>query len=93
VLPSRTEALGYVLLEAYAAGLPIVASDVGGVREVIETARGGMLTKSNKEEIKEAIKSSSKIKIIRTKKVVWHYQDMVKNTIDVYKKILKMHDR
>ena len=92
-MPSRTEALGYVLLEAYAAGLPIVASDVGGVREVLETAGEGILVKLDVNQVREAIEKSSKIKIIRSKKVVWHYQDMIRSTIDLYKRILKTYDK
>lgn len=38
LLPSRTEALGYVLLEAGFAGVPALASDVGGIPEIVTDA-------------------------------------------------------
>ncbi len=43
VLPSRYEGLPYVLIEALMTGLPIVASDVGGTREVVQHGVNGLI--------------------------------------------------
>jgi glycosyltransferase involved in cell wall biosynthesis len=43
VLPSEWEAFGLVLLEAMAAGTPVVATAVGGVSEVLDDGRAGRL--------------------------------------------------
>lgn len=44
VLPSREEGMSLALLEAMAAGLPIVASDIPGNRLLIEHGQHGLLT-------------------------------------------------
>lgn len=51
VLPSRTEALGYVLLEAGIAKVPTIASRVGGIPEIIEHQKTGLLV--SKEDVRE----------------------------------------
>jgi glycosyltransferase involved in cell wall biosynthesis len=43
VLPSEYEAFGIVLLEAMAAGKPVVATRTGGMVEVVEEGRTGLL--------------------------------------------------
>ena len=42
-VPSRYESLGYVLLEAALAGLPIISSPVGVAEEVIQNGRNGLI--------------------------------------------------
>ena len=43
IVPSRAEALGLVNIEAMAVGVPVVASRVGGVAEVVGDGVGGIL--------------------------------------------------
>jgi hypothetical protein len=56
LLPSRTEAFPYTILEAGMAGVPIIATSVGGVPEVIHDMQNGILVHpQNPKEIAEAI--------------------------------------
>jgi len=56
VLPSIAETFGIVLLEAMQAGVPIVATKVGGVPDVIEDDKNGLLVKSrNSKSLADAI--------------------------------------
>ncbi len=50
LLPSLKEGLPYVVLEAATAGVPVVASDVGGIPEILEGARDGFLVNPRDSE-------------------------------------------
>jgi glycosyltransferase involved in cell wall biosynthesis len=96
VLPSRTESSGYVLLEAGLAGLPIVATNVGGIPEIIEDNVTGLLVPSENPRalsdaiqklisdpaLREKLGSSLKSKVIRD----FSLEKMVQETMKIYTK-------
>jgi glycosyltransferase involved in cell wall biosynthesis len=56
VLSSRSEGFPRSILEAMRAGLPVIASDVGGVKESVSHGRSGILVKpSSVESLGEAL--------------------------------------
>ncbi|MDO6963790.1 glycosyltransferase family 4 protein [Rhizobium alvei] len=46
VMPSRYEAMSYVMLEAAAAGLPMILTTVGGASTVLDDGRNGILVEN-----------------------------------------------
>lgn len=55
VFPSHTEGFANVMLEAMATGLPIIASDVGANRDMIEDKGGIIVEPQNSRHIVEAL--------------------------------------
>jgi len=67
VLPSLKEGLPYTLLEAMRAGTPVIATSIGGIQDVIEHGKNGLLAPpANSAAIAEAlttlIKNPDKLK-------------------------------
>lgn len=58
VMPSRQEGFGLVILEAMANGIPVIASNVGGIPEIIKHNANGILCDINRQgDIADALKT------------------------------------
>lgn len=88
VLSSKWEGFGLVVVEAAASGLPVVASDVDGLREVVQDIGGTLFEPGNEFELAkkiiEIIENNNKRYTIYSKYTI---QDTVKKYINIYKSI------
>lgn len=50
VFPSTTDTFGNVIIEAQASGLPVIVSDLGGPKELVENRVNGLVTKAHDAE-------------------------------------------
>jgi glycosyltransferase involved in cell wall biosynthesis len=58
VFPSTTDTFGNVILEAQACGLPVIVSDSGGPKELVEDGMNGLITRSRDvDDFTQAIRS------------------------------------
>jgi glycosyltransferase involved in cell wall biosynthesis len=101
ILPSKYECFSSVLLEAMATGVPIIASDIPGTRNVIKNGHNGLLVKPTPEKIAEAIDKLIKNPKLREKlarnglKEVKKYSwdKIVEQTERVYEEVLREHSK
>ncbi|MGY8681651.1 glycosyltransferase family 4 protein [Bradyrhizobium sp. UFLA05-153] len=55
VVPSRGDSMPYVVIEAGAAGIPMIAAKVGGIPEIFDAESSALFAPSNAEAMAEAI--------------------------------------
>jgi glycosyltransferase involved in cell wall biosynthesis len=58
VVPSLAESLPYVVLEAAAAGLPVIATRVGGIPEIFGPTAGGLVPPADAAPLKAAMQQA-----------------------------------
>jgi glycosyltransferase involved in cell wall biosynthesis len=55
VLPSRSEGMGRVVIEAHLRGRPVIGAAVGGIRDLVTDGADGLLVSPDPENIAEAL--------------------------------------
>ena len=98
-MPSLKEGLGVAALEAMASNLPVIASNVGGLREVVEDERSGLIVPpANSAKIASAIQRLAESDELRTEmgaaarvRVVENYsmEKMAARTLALYRECVR----
>lgn len=92
-LPSLKEGFGIVILEAMAAGLPVVATKIGGILDLIEDNKTGLLVEpKNSEEISQAVfkiysQPDFAQKLVQNAKINlerYNWQNIVQRVYEIY---------
>lgn len=101
ILPSTIEGLGFSILEAQASGVPVVASRVGGITEIIKDRETGILVEpDNPDElyrgIKLILKDSPLLERIvnnakRQLRERFNLKDMVNQVESIYSELLNQN--
>lgn len=94
VLPSLWETFGCVLIEAMASGLPLIATDVGGVSEIISERIGILVTPKDINSLATNInymldhyQNYSSEALFETAKNNYSYETVGKNLNKIYRQI------
>jgi hypothetical protein len=91
---TRSEGLGSAALMAMAAGVPVVASRVGGLPEIIEHNKSGVLTENDPAAIAASIASAceNRVELGRNARIAveqrFSTREMVERTREAYRKVL-----
>ncbi|MBP9673639.1 MAG: glycosyltransferase [Bacteriovoracaceae bacterium] len=98
VIPSRHESFGYVAIEAMALGIPVIASNIGGLKEIIQDGQNGFLVPVGNAEIlaekiaqllhSSVLKEQFQQAGIRTVTEKFSLASMIKKLDESYEKIL-----
>lgn len=98
ILPSNWKGLPRSIIEAMSFSLPIIASDVGGVREMVSSANGYLIPRGDSKAISSAVNTLIENQDIRvrmgneSRKIYFNYfnfNKMLNETHKLYQKIIE----
>jgi glycogen(starch) synthase len=102
-LPSLYEPFGIVALEAMAAGVPVVTSDIGGFREVVRHGETGLQTWANNPQslawgIIQVLSDRALANRLRraARRLVaesYHWDGIARQTLAIYQEVLSQSER
>lgn len=97
VLPSHSEGMPTVLIEAGAASVPVIATSVGGISELLAEGRGWLIPPHRPDALACAIaealedRDSARVRAERLRRYVWEHYDADANArslLDVYRSLV-----
>lgn len=93
VLPSYTEGLPNVIVEAMACGTPVLATSVGGIPDIIKDNKTGFILKNNSPEyieknVIDALNRSTLAEVSSNARQATERQFTYEKAVETYKKIL-----
>ena len=98
IMPSRIESFGQTAAEAQSCGTPVVGFDIGGLKDIVENNKNGILIEPYKvkkmafaiddllsnEEVLQRLSYASRENAINN----WHHKKVARSHINFYKNIL-----
>lgn len=100
VVPSRAESLPYIVLEALASGLPLIASRVGGIPEILGNDSVAMVPPDNADALASAMAAAvsdpaeltSALPSTKALKTRFSATTMARRMIETYENCLGGHE-
>lgn len=98
ILPSRREGFGLTLLESQWLGIPVVAADTGGIREIVEHGENGLLFSAGSAELARQVQGlfadeNTRLKLAQKGALSVRHrftaEKMIASTLALYEEALK----